>query len=71
MTFIWKNKEYSLVRYLEPIMLVGKQIPDYENEYSLLADAEAEELYPIIEDVMVKRIMSFVEGDEQAETSNT
>jgi len=54
LSFEHKGTEYSLVRLLDPILLVGKQDPDNASRRILLTPDEADEVMPALEEIFMK-----------------
>ena len=54
LTFDFQGKEYSLVRLIDPILLVGKQDPDKPHQRLLLTPQESETIMPVLEDLFLE-----------------
>jgi hypothetical protein len=47
--FEHRDREYSLVRFLDPILLVGKKDPDNPERCLLLTTEESDQVMPLLE----------------------
>jgi hypothetical protein len=53
LSFEHKGTEYSLVRLLDPILLVGKEDPANSSRRILLTPDEADEVMPALEEIFM------------------
>jgi len=61
-TFWYKEKEYSLLKLLDPVLMVAKHREG--NRYELLSEEEAEDVNPKIEYLVEKFILNNEEEDD-------
>jgi hypothetical protein len=54
LSFDHRDKEFNLVRYLDPVLLVGKASPERPDIRVLLSPEESEKLMPILETAFMK-----------------
>lgn len=53
LSFEHRDREYNLVRLLDPILLVGKQDPENPGRYLLLSSEESDRVMPLLEDLFL------------------
>lgn len=53
LTFEHKGKEFNLVRLIDPMLLVGRNIKDDDSKCVLLSPEEAEEILPMLEEMFL------------------
>jgi hypothetical protein len=54
LSFEHRDKEFNLVRLMDPVLLVGKEDPEREDTRLLLTPQESEKVMPILENVFLK-----------------
>lgn len=53
LTFEHRDREYNLVRLLDPILLVGRPDPDDEDRCLLLTNDESDKVMPVLEELFL------------------
>jgi hypothetical protein len=54
LSFEHRDKEYNLVRLMDPVLLVGKADPEREDLRTLLTPEESERIMPLLENAFLK-----------------